>query len=121
MERTSAPDPDERYDVFLNIVQSIREGHPQPDRESHAVEQKNVELMRQVLGELHKRDRDVLIRFYVRDQTAEQISRELGITPHQLDLIRTNARKRFSELRRLRVAAGAGQSTTAGWRREPYQ
>jgi hypothetical protein len=55
------------------------------------------------------RDREVLTRFYLQEQTVSQIAEEMSITETQFRLIKSRAKARFSELGRkmlLRRAEG---------------
>lgn len=55
-------------------------------------------LMELVLRALSDRDREVLLRFYVREQHPDQICIEMGISETQLRLIKSRAKARFAEL-----------------------
>ena len=57
-----------------------------------------------VLRSLPKRDREVLIRFYLQEQLPEQICQELGITETQFRLIKSRAKSRYGELGKRRFA-----------------
>lgn len=80
----------------------------QPDPERKAIEQENIGLAMRVLNTLPLRDRQVLIRFYLQEQSPRQICRELGLTPTQFRLTKSRAKARFTELGRARLARRAG-------------
>jgi len=80
----------------------------QPDPERRAIQQQNQEVAMRVLGSLHKRDREVLIRFYLREQTPEQICREMHLTPTQFRLIKNRAKARCTELGQRRFSQRTG-------------
>jgi len=80
----------------------------QPDPERRVIEKQNQELAMRVLGSLHKREREVLIRFYLQEQTPQQICREMDLTPTQFRLIKTRAKARFTELGQRRFAQRTG-------------
>jgi RNA polymerase sigma-70 factor (ECF subfamily) len=80
----------------------------QPDPERRMIEQQNQEVAMRVLGSLHKRDREVLIRFYLQEQAPDQICREMSLTPTQFRLIKTRAKARYTELGRRRFAQRTG-------------
>ena len=67
-----------------------------PDPETNVIVRQQQEIMLRLLGSLPKRDRDVLIRFYLHEQPAEQIQRELNLTETQFRLIKSRAKKRFT-------------------------
>ena len=80
----------------------------QPDPERRVIEKQNQELAMRVLRSLHKRDREVLVRFYLQEQTPERICREMNLTPTQFRLIKTRAKARFTELGQRRFAQRTG-------------
>jgi DNA-directed RNA polymerase specialized sigma24 family protein len=61
-----------------------------------------------VLGGLSKRDRDVLTRFYLKEQSAEEICRDLNLTETQFRLIKSRAKARYGELGRRRFSQRSG-------------
>jgi DNA-directed RNA polymerase specialized sigma24 family protein len=73
------------------------------DPERHAIERENVELAMRVLNSVRKRDREVLIRFYLKEQTAPEICRDLDLNPTQFRLIKTRAKTRFAQLGKIRL------------------
>jgi RNA polymerase sigma factor (sigma-70 family) len=58
-----------------------------------------------ILRTMPRRDRDVLCRFYIEEQTKEQICREMELTPTQFRLLKSKAKADFAKLgtRRLQV------------------
>ena len=58
-------------------------------------------LMEMLLNALTARDREMLLRFYVREQSPDQICAEMGITETQFRLVKSRAKARFAELRRI--------------------
>jgi len=65
------------------------------------------EIARKVLNGVSRRDREILNRFYVLEQSQEQICGEMGLSYNQFRLLKSRAKARFGELGK-RVAAGAG-------------
>ena len=64
------------------------------------------EQMRLMMGTLESmpaRDRELLTRFYIRDETQEQICREMNLTDTQFRLFKSRAKARFGERGRRRV------------------
>lgn len=61
------------------------------------------EVMRRILNGMPRRDRDVLIRFYLLEQTQEQICQEMRLTNTQFRLLKSRAKRRFTELGRRRL------------------
>ena len=56
-----------------------------------------VEIAYRILKRLSARDREVLIRFYLKEQTAEEIEHDLGLSSTQFRLIKSRAKARFIE------------------------
>jgi RNA polymerase sigma-70 factor, ECF subfamily len=79
-----------------------------PDPEHGAIERQHEELAMRILNSISKRDREVLIRFYLDEQTPEQICRSMGLTETQFRLIKSRAKARFGELGKRRFARRAG-------------
>lgn len=71
-----------------------------PDPERAAIERQNSELAMRVLNGITRRDREVLIRFYLREQSAREICHDLKLTETQFRLIKSRAKARFGELGR---------------------
>ena len=69
--------------------------------------QQRAEIARKVLGGVSGRDRDILNRFYVLEQSQEQICLEMGLSYNQFRLLKSRAKARFGELG-IRLAAGMG-------------
>ena len=74
-----------------------------PDPEHAAIERQNMELAMRVLNSVRKRDREVLIRFYLKEQTAPEICRDMDLSVTQFRLIKTRAKTRFGELGKIRL------------------
>jgi RNA polymerase sigma-70 factor, ECF subfamily len=56
------------------------------------------QLVRRVLDRLNQRDREILTRFYLYEQTQEQICDEMSLTETQFRLLKSRAKTRFGEL-----------------------
>lgn len=98
-----------RTRVGLDSGVHLSDRHPDPERQM--IERQNQDLAMRILGSLHKRERQVLMRFYLQEESAEQICREMDLTETQFRLIKSRAKARFSELGRRRLALRAGFST----------
>ena len=55
------------------------------------------EVARQVLREMSANDREVLVRFYLEEQTPERICREMHLTSTQFRLLKHRAKARFGQ------------------------
>lgn len=63
--------------------------------------QRRIELIDQVLGSLSQRAHGILTRFYLQEQSQDQICAELALTETQFRLLKSSAKARFAELERL--------------------
>jgi RNA polymerase sigma factor (sigma-70 family) len=71
--------------------------------EQAAISQEEIDLARRILRKMHRRDREVLERFYLREQSQEQICEEMRITGTQFRLLKNRAKSRFGELGRRKL------------------
>jgi len=86
----------------------LRDRRPDPERA--AIEEQNNSLAMRVLNTLPRRDREVLIRFYLQEQSPRQICREMHLTATQFRLTKSRAKARFTELGQARFARRRGFS-----------
>ena len=92
---------------FEDSMFSMSDWRENPERS--VMEQQRAEIARKVLNGVSRRDREILNRFYVLEQTQERICAEMGLTYNQFRLLKSRAKARFGELGK-RVAAGSGLS-----------
>lgn len=78
---------------------------PRHDPEQSLLREQRVELMLEVLRSISPRDREILTRFYLYEQTQEQICEEMGLTETQFRLLKSRAKARFAELGRRRLTS----------------
>ncbi len=69
-----------------------------PDPERSVIARESHEVAMRVLNGLPPRDREVLVRFYLREQSAEEICHDLGLTETQFRLIKSRAKARYGKL-----------------------
>lgn len=97
---------------------TIRVPDPRGNPEEAAMFRQRKDLIHRVLSELGKRDREILTRFYLYEQSQEQICREMALTDTQFRLLKSRAKARFGELGKKRIAHKGLQAifmrTTAG-------
>lgn len=79
-----------------------------PDPERLAIRGESIEVALRILNSIAKRDREVLVRFYLSEQPAEQICREMDLTETQFRLIKSRAKARFGELGKARLSRKVG-------------
>ena len=80
----------------------------QPSPENRLIAEQSSSVALKVLNSLQKRDREVLIRFYLKEQTQQQICNEMALTDTQFRLIKSRAKARFGELGRRRLSRRTG-------------
>jgi RNA polymerase sigma factor (sigma-70 family) len=72
--------------------------------EQRAIEQQRRELMAGILSRLGARDREILVRFYLHEQTQEQICEEMSLSETQFRLLKSRAKAKFGEIGRKKLA-----------------
>jgi RNA polymerase sigma-70 factor (ECF subfamily) len=77
---------------------TVRVADPRGNPEEAAIFRQRIGLIRQVLGELSERDREILTRFYIDEQSQDQICSEMSLTETQFRLLKSRAKARFGEL-----------------------
>jgi RNA polymerase sigma factor (sigma-70 family) len=70
------------------------------DPESSILDREEAELAYRVLRGISRRDREVLVRFYLLEQTPGEICREMKLTDTQFRLLKSRAKARFGALGR---------------------
>jgi RNA polymerase sigma-70 factor (ECF subfamily) len=89
----------EQADLETGITVADRKRNP----EQEAMLKQKAELMKSALEALSQRDRDILIRFYLHEQTQEQICREMCLTETQFRLLKSRAKAKFGEIGRKKL------------------
>ncbi len=90
-----------REQVDVEAGNWVSDGKSNP--EQTAIDQQNAEIMRSVLDSVSKKDREILTRFYLQEQTQERICDEMDLTETQFRLLKSRAKARFGELGKRRV------------------
>lgn len=91
-----------RHRVELDFEEGPYDANPDP--ETQAIQRENEELAMRVLRSLPKREREVLLRFYLKHETPIQICRALSLSENQFRLIKSRAKARFGEMGKRRLA-----------------
>ena len=78
-----------------------------PGPEERFASRQKVEIMKEALREISERDREILIRFYLREQKQEEICREMDLTETQFRLLKSRAKARLGEIGRKMVGRHA--------------
>jgi RNA polymerase sigma-70 factor (ECF subfamily) len=82
----------------IDLDSTVRLADPEENPEERAIFTQRTELINRVLGELSGRDREILTRFYLLEQSQDQICSEMGLTETQFRLLKSRAKARFGEL-----------------------
>ena len=91
----------EQADLETGITVADRKQNP----EQEAIIRQKADLMKSALAALSQRDRDILVRFYLKEQPQEQICREMSLTETQFRLLKSRAKAKFGEIGRKKLAA----------------
>jgi RNA polymerase sigma-70 factor (ECF subfamily) len=90
-----------RDEMHLDVGVRVADARRNPEQ-SMAYQQKG-DFMREILRQLSDRDREILTRFYLHEETQEEICTEMGLTETQFRLLKSRAKARFGELGRRRL------------------
>lgn len=71
--------------------------------EQNVALRQKLDLMKSVLSELTDRDREILTRFYLNEQTQEEICQDMDLSDTQFRLLKSRAKARFGELGRKKL------------------
>jgi len=90
-----------RHQIDLDWGLAVHDAGSNP--EQTAIQQESQEIALKVLKSIAPRDREILIRFYLREQPADQICNEMGLTETQFRLLKSRAKARFGEMGKRKV------------------
>jgi RNA polymerase sigma-70 factor (ECF subfamily) len=82
----------------LNLDLGIRVADRRNNPEQSAAFRQKVEFMLEVLRALSERDREILTRFYLDEESQETICREMILSETQFRLLKSRAKARFGEI-----------------------
>jgi RNA polymerase sigma factor (sigma-70 family) len=82
----------------INLDVGVRVADRRRNPEQTAAFRQKTQLMLEVLKQLSERDREILTRFYLHEQSQEQICGEMKLTETQFRLLKSRAKARFGEL-----------------------
>lgn len=88
---------------FAELHPGIGIADSRHDPEQQLMARQRVEIMESVLRSVSRRDREILTRFYLLEQSQEQICREMNLTATQFRLLKSRAKARFGELGKRRL------------------
>jgi RNA polymerase sigma factor (sigma-70 family) len=90
-----------RDEQELEVGGRVADGRRDP--EQSAAFQEKVAFMRGILEELCPKDRDILTRFYLHEESQEQICEEMHLSDTQFRLLKSRAKARFGGLGQRRL------------------
>jgi len=90
-----------RDEMHLDL--GVRVADRQRDPEQNMAHQQKNDFMLDILRQLSERDREVLTRFYLHEETQEEICGEMNLTETQFRLLKSRAKARFGELGKRRL------------------
>ena len=76
--------------------------------EDALAEREREQIMRQLLASLSSKEREILTRFYLREQTKEQICEAMSLTDTQFRLTKSRAKQHLSRMSQEHLNCGAG-------------
>jgi RNA polymerase sigma-70 factor (ECF subfamily) len=83
---------------------NVRVADPRGNPEESAMFRQKTDLIHRVLSELADRDREILTRFYLQEQSQNEICVEMDLTETQFRLLKSRAKARFGELGKKKLA-----------------
>jgi RNA polymerase sigma-70 factor (ECF subfamily) len=90
---------------FEETLFSVSDWRDNPERS--VIARQRAEIARRVLDGVSQRDREILNRFYVLEQSQDDICAAMGLSYNQFRLLKSRAKARFGELGR-KIADGVG-------------
>ncbi len=91
----------EQADLETGVTVADRKENP----EQEAMIRQKAALMESALSALSERDREILVRFYLKEQPQDQICREMDLTETQFRLLKSRAKAKFGEIGKKKLAA----------------
>jgi RNA polymerase sigma factor (sigma-70 family) len=76
-----------------------------PTPEERTVKHQKIALMQRALQEMSPREYEVLARFYLREQSPEQIRKQMNLTQTQFHLLKSRAKAKLTDLVQRRLAS----------------
>jgi RNA polymerase sigma-70 factor, ECF subfamily len=88
----------------MDLDASARVPDPSGNPEEVAIFNQKEDLVRRILAELSSRDREILTRFYLQEESQEEICAVMILTETQFRLLKSRAKSRFGELGKKKLA-----------------
>jgi RNA polymerase sigma-70 factor (ECF subfamily) len=94
---------DREEQASYNAIEHVPDGRKTPEQMAAATELTH--LVSATLSALNPRDRELLVRYYLWEQTGEQICKEMSLSATQFRVFKSRAKLRFGDLGRKTVGA----------------
>lgn len=91
----------EQADLESGVTVADKKQNP----EQEAIGREKAALMKSALESLSQRDRDILVRFYLKEQPQEQICQEMSLTETQFRLLKSRAKAKFGDIGKKKLAS----------------
>lgn len=105
IKRGELTEPEYLIDFVRNVVRRHLSSYVENAFEgSDEATKRKTALVRSVLEQLSEQDRTILVRFYLREESAEKISKDLSMTVEQFQRAKGRAKQKFGELGRKMLA-----------------
>jgi RNA polymerase sigma-70 factor (ECF subfamily) len=88
----------------VELDSTVRVADTRENPEESAIFRQRADLIQRVLSELPERDREILTRFYLHEQSQDQICEDMSLTETQFRLLKSRAKARFGELGKKKLA-----------------
>jgi RNA polymerase sigma-70 factor, ECF subfamily len=95
-----------RHQTSLDSGIVLRDNDADPERK--AIIRQSLSVAMKILNSIPTRDREILIRFYLKEQSPSEICRDMDLTETQFRLIKSRAKARFGELGKARLSRRSG-------------
>jgi RNA polymerase sigma factor (sigma-70 family) len=76
---------------------------PDADPEQKLIRRQRKQIAHKALESIPERDREILTRFYLKEQPQQQICNEMGLSDTQFRLLKSRAKARFGEVGKRRL------------------
>ena len=93
-----------KRETSINLESAADLTAAEPTPEQRAAAYQKAAIMKQVLRKMSAPDREVLTRFYLREESPERIRMEMGLTETQFNLLKSRAKARLTELVQRKLA-----------------
>ena len=93
-----------KRETSINLESAADLTAAEPTPEQRTATYQKAAIMKEVLRKMSARDRDVLTRFYLREESPERIRTEMGLTETQFNLLKSRAKARLTELVQRKLA-----------------